>query len=188
MVEVEFEFYCGNSWAKLMLASPATHLQVSTNHVTDYFKTETYTFDTNDATIVFKKTNKNTNDTIVENNVIVRDQYVKIKSIRIDNILIDQQLVQSCISYVPLYSQGYIDYCNEHCIVPQQELHCTAFYFDGTISFNFKIPFWPWYADLRRHEILKNFNTQDIEMYFGIKQTTDQTLLKKLKALIQDHV
>jgi hypothetical protein len=187
-IELEFEFYYGNSWAELDLCSPSTNLKISISHVTDYLKIKTYMFDTESDNIVFKKTNKKDHDTVVENNVIVRDQYVKIKTIRIDNILIDQLLIQPCMVFVPQYPQGYIDYCIKHNTVPEEKLYDTEFYFNGTISFNFEIPFWPWYANLMSAREKKYMTPHQNVMYLGNDVASQQHMLEKLKAVLSDYV
>jgi hypothetical protein len=184
LVEIDFDFYYGSSWPELSLDMNLPDLTVITTPTTDYIKKVTYKFSTVDNSIVFKKTNKKDADTIVENNVIVRDQFVEITNLRIDNILVNKQLLTPYITFLPQYSQGYLDYCNQNNTVPAVELADTAFYFNGIITFKFKNPFWPWYANLRQQEILKNFNSNDIELYFGVNQAENQLLLQKLKNMI----
>jgi hypothetical protein len=188
LVEVEFDFYYGNSWPELVLSGDFVDLTITSNDVTNHVKTLVYKFWTNSEIIIFKNTNKKDDDTIIENNVIVRDQIVKFKNIRIDNILVRAQLLQPYITFLPSYSQGYLDSCDQNNIIPETELHDTEFYFNGVLSFKFRTPFWPWYADLRRKEVLKYFSNKDIELYFGTGNTETQELLQKLKTLVQNHV
>jgi len=188
LVEIEFDFYYGNSWPELVLSSDSVDLKITSNDVTNHVKTLVYKFRTNSEIIVFKNTNKKDHDTVVENNVIVRDQIVKFRKLRIDNILVRYQLLQPYITFLPNYSQGYLNYCDQNNIVPKTELHETEFYFNGVLSLRFTTPFWTWYADLRQQDVAEHFNSKDIELYFGTQNSQTQELLQKLKALVHRHV
>ena len=179
-----FEFYYGNSWPEIQIITTATNLYVESIVNSEYIKTIRYSFDS-DIPIVIKNVNKKEIDTVVENNVIVRDQIVKLKSILVDDILIDLKLVQPHITFVPQYSAGYLSYCTQQKIVPEQVLNELALYFNGVWEFNFIQPFWLWYNNLRQQDTIKNFNPTEIELYFG---TGKNKLLNELKTLIKNHV
>ncbi len=187
LVEFDFEFYYGNSWPELTVDA-STDLLIQDDILSEYVKHVNYKFTTNNNSVLFIKANKKDSDTISKDDVIVRDQFVKIKYIRINDILLDLILIGPYLKFLPQYPQGYLEYCGKNNIVPANELYDTTFYFNGEISFEFKVPFWDWYAELRQQHILQHFGGKDLAMYFGVNRPEDKLLLNKLKILTQSHV
>ena len=180
----QFDFYYGNSWPEIELASAHTNLKVSENQLSEYKKTVTYQFKSTSTTITFKNKNKKDSDTVIEDGKIVRDQYASLTTMLVDDILLDPTLIQNYVIQTPEYSKGYLDYCQANQIVVNSQTNEYSLYFNGTISFTFENPFWNWYANIRKQQILNNFNKDQIELFFGVNTTVDALL--PLKAILNN--
>jgi hypothetical protein len=146
--DIEFEFCYGASWPIIEFVDLDVSCQekLSANETVKYVN---YEFVTSNPTVMFKNINKTDNDTIIVNGEIVQDQVVKIKKIFVDDILINLELINHSMTFVPNYPQGYFDYCNQHNIVPDLVTHDTNLHFNGSWIFEFVLPFWKWYAESR---------------------------------------
>ena len=88
--EIELIYYYGNSWPTVQIENSViseTVIDKSTKNIVILIN------DVSDE-LVLTKTGKTDSDTVVENNIIVRDQFIEIKSIRADNILLDLNLIK----------------------------------------------------------------------------------------------
>jgi hypothetical protein len=179
--ELELEFSKGVSWPVLEFVNGVNLAE----NLVDQNKKTVNVFLTSDTNIVFKNTNKTSSETIVDNSgLIIADQYVKIKKLWADDILLDWQLILSQCHFKPEYSEDFVNYCHQHSIEIDYNPYPLELYHNGTWSFEFELDFWSWYADLRQQKILKNFSATDIELYFGTDSTERQQSLKTLKDLL----
>lgn len=178
--EIELIYYYGNSWPTVQIENSViseTVIDKSTKNIVILIN------DVSDE-LVLTKTGKTDSDTVVENNIIVRDQFIEIKSIRADNILLDLNLIKDHCVFTPAYSQGYYDYCQKHNQEIEPTINTFNLYFNGVWKFQFENPFWSWYADLRKQSDLKYFSSDFIEKYIGNNHSEHQELMTKLKQLL----
>lgn len=177
--EFEFELTFGNSWPEFTVGPETQLLSYEIKNETTYARTVSFLVTTDTKKISFVNSNKGDNETVVENNTIIRDQSVKLILMRAENILLEKSLLQPYIVFHPKYHQGYLDYCKTQNIRADEVLNTENIFFNGVLSFEYQSPFWQWYAEIREQENRKYFNTSELEQYVG---TSDQySLLEKLK-------
>lgn len=179
-----FEFCYGNSWPELQFSTDA--MKVS-SPVDEYNQLVSYHTVTDDCKLTFKRINKKESDTVLEDGKIVRDQTVKLVKILVDDILLDANLIRPYTSFRPEYSPGYLEYCKQHSITPPEVVHEDVMYFNGDWSFEFKKPFWSWYAECRHLENIKHFSRRELELYIGTTNQEHTELLEQLKELLKNY-
>lgn len=182
--DLYFEFTYGNSWPTLEFA---TDVVESTLSMDEHRQSVLYRVTTDDCKIAFKNINKKESDTVIEAGQIVRDQTVKLIKILADDILLDANLIRSHISFRPQYSPGYLSYCQEHNIVPQEITREDTLFFNGEWVFEFEQPFWKWYARCRHLENIKHFGPRELELYIGTTSQDHKELLEQLKDQLKLH-
>jgi hypothetical protein len=183
----EFELMCkqGRSWP--IISSGENGIVVTNESVIDdHTKQINITLKVAKSTVQLLNTNKTENETIVEGNTIVRDQQVSITKIRVDNILLDLHLIKDCISFTPQYHAGYINHCKQHGIIIENKLYTYDLYFNGTWEFNFEIPFWPWYACLKKQQAEKFMTADQSDLFLGIVNENHTASLCRLKTLLKN--
>lgn len=181
---IELELHQGVTWPTYQFNQITTANNKSIN---DNIKTVTYTMIPLD--IIQLEYNKKVNETIIQDDIIIQDQSVRIKNIYADNILLDCNLLHQISHYTPNYTQSFLDYCNEHNIVPDLgPLHSYEFYHSGTWSFNPPANFWQWYSITRRENTIKYMNQSDIELYIGSSAAEHRLAMHELEELLKKYV
>jgi hypothetical protein len=183
--EFELRYIQGLSWP-IISSSKSDTIVTNESVIDDHTKQINITLQVTKNTVQLLNTNKTENETIVENNTIVRDQHVLIEKIRVDNILLDLNLIQDCITFTPQYHAGYNDYCKQHGIIVENKLYPYDLYFNGTWEFNFEIPFWPWYACLKKQQAEKFMTADQSDLFLGIVNETHTASLCRLKTLLKN--
>lgn len=121
------------------------------------------TSDDFDKYVIVKQKNKTDNDTILENNKITADKFVKIKHIWIDDILLPDELNYGEVA--PIYSTGYLNSLNAP---PPDAYQDSSLYFNGSIKYFFIKNYFDF---LDRYFINKDNeyinNNEDYMKYFG---------------------
>jgi hypothetical protein len=179
--DLEFEFTYGQSWPKLEFFQDI--VKIKEVPVNNYKKLVTFSVDIQQFPFVIENVNKKESDTLVENNVIIQDQIVKLQNIWAENILLNLGLLINYTNFVPNYHNGYLNYCKEHNIVLESSLQSYSFYFNGKFYLNFELPFWHWYAQIRK-PIQSDLSQQQINLYIGEIGNDQVEHLRNLKDLL----
>jgi hypothetical protein len=179
---LEFEYHYGQSWPELQFTDTVIDVQYCS--VNQYSQLVTYSIQVAGSNLQFKNINKKETDTIVENDQIVRDQIVRLKKIWVEDILLDSALMLSHCEFIPDYHNGYLDYCKKNQITVEQKISTYDLYFNGLFTLNFKLPFWNWYALIKKQRNQKYFTSGQIELYIGNQSDKHKELLQRLKNLL----
>lgn len=186
-MQAQLQFKCtrGLTWPDLSI----NHcVSVEDKDVTDVEKTQLVTCDLLSNSIVVVRQNKTAQDTITENETIVRDQTVTLERLWVDDILLDLDLVLSLSCFKNDFPEGYIEYCKQHSIESAPvESHWHTWYFNGVWTWNIEQPFWPWYSNQRKEKQSRYHSKKDLELYLGTSGHQHENLLNKLKGLL-NHV
>ena len=186
-IEINFKYQYGNSWPKLVFDSSHLDIKCHETSALEHQKNITYTFTSTQPYIKFRNYNKSEYDTVLDtDNKIIRDQVLTIDEIFVDNILIDKFLIKDYVEFVPEYSQGYLEYCQQNNMVPELTLREYTLFFNGNWSFSFKEPFWDWYFVLK--QAIHNSSVEENlkKLYLGTTVNDHQDLFNKLKQLVND--
>jgi hypothetical protein len=178
--ELELIFHYGNSWPVILVENST----MSETLVDEFTKNVTITVDNLSDTLSISNIGKTDLDTILKDEVIVRDQFIEIKIIRANNISLDLNLIKDYCRFTPVYPQGYIDYCHHHNQTIETNINTYGLFFNGVWTFNFQTPFWEWYATLRKQLDMKYSSTDFIEKYIGTNHSVHQKLMNDLKKLL----
>jgi hypothetical protein len=73
-----------------------------------------------------------------------------LKKIWVEDILLDSALMLPHCEFIPNYHNGYLDYCKKNQITVEQKISTYDLYFNGLFTLNFKLPFWNWYALIKK--------------------------------------
>ena len=176
---VQTKLSLGRTWPSFAF-NPIAEL-ISSVDIDQYTRRELYAIDIATNQIQLFNLNKHERDTIVENDVIIHDQILSIEKIWFDNILLDLNLILPFVSYAPHYHQGYLDYCKNNNIGNANTINTYDLYFNGVWQFNFEIPFWSWYHQLRLMDLTHGLNQSQIERYVGKFDNETSQLLRALK-------
>lgn len=189
-MKLEFQFrYCyGNSWPVLEFDSRCSDIALTSADISEFKKSVTVSCYTDSIGFNITRLSKQHNDTVMKDGIIVRDQVVHLDSILVDDILLDLNIIKDYCVYTPVYTVGYLDWCKTTNITPPTTICEQSWYFNGAFSLNYQLPFWDWYANTCRQHTVSNFNSQDIETYFGADRSEHNELLTQLKQLIKLHV
>jgi hypothetical protein len=180
----EFKFTYGNSWPELEFSTDSVKTILFENNLQQLVS---YHTEINDCAVIFKNINKKESDTVVENGQIIRDQTVQLTKIYADNILLSTDLINRHMRFCPEYLPGYLTYCRENNITPEEIVHSDTLYFNGQWCLEFKQPFWAWYANCRQQEDAKYFSKSKLELYIGKLEPEHAELLEQLKELLKKH-
>ncbi len=131
---------------------------------------------------------KNSNQTIISNGKIIRDQKILLQQFYFDEILLDPALIQNNSYYIPKYNQSFLDYCEKNSMpVESGQLNKLEFYNSGDWYFNPPIDFWKWYASIRYDNDVKYMSQSEIDLYIGTgKEHKD--LLDQLEKMLREYV
>lgn len=176
---VQTKLSLGTTWPSFVF-HPVAEL-ISNIDIDQYTRRELYAVDIATNKLQISNLNKHEGGTIVENGVIIQDQILSIEKIWFDNILIDLNLILPFISYTPHYHQGYLDYCKNNNVDAANTINTYDLYFNGVWQFNFEIPFWSWYHQLRLMDLTRGLNQSQIERYVGQFDDDTTQLLEALK-------
>jgi hypothetical protein len=129
--------------------------------------------------------NKTESSTKVEQGVIVQDQYVEIKGLRLDNILLDKWIITES-DYYPKYFPGFLKY---NPIVESKIRSQLIWHFPGSFVIQ-PLPnkeiFWDWYFYQIRNVYVKYYSGKDQsrnEQYAGSLDPLDQ-LINEINSFI----
>jgi hypothetical protein len=169
-VIITFELVCGTVDDK----GPCLEIWVNEVLVKDFVATATEiisidTSDSYDKFIIVKHKNKTEQDTVLENNKIIADKFVRINHIWIDDILLPDALHYGEVT--PIYSIGYLTSLKE---VPPETYHERSLYFNGTIRYFFiknYFNFLDSYFINKDNEFISN--NYDSLKYFGSTQEVE---------------
>jgi hypothetical protein len=181
-IKIEFEYIFGQTWPDLQFADNVINVQHCS--VNQYSQLVTYSIQVAGSSLQFKNINKKETDTIVENGQIVRDQIVRLKKIWVEDILLDSALMLTHCEFIPDYHNGYLDYCKKNQITVEQKISTYDLYFNGVFTLNFKLPFWSWYALIKKQQNQKYLTSDQIELYIGNQSDKHTELLQRLKNLL----
>jgi hypothetical protein len=182
-VLVQTKLSLGRTWPSFAFC-PVAEL-ISTIDIDSHTRRELYAVDIDANQLQLSNLNKHERDTIVENGVIVHDQILSIEKIWIDNILIDLNIVLPFISYTPHYHQGYLDYCKNNNVDAANTINTYDLHFNGIWQFEFELPFWSWYHQLRLMDLTRGLNQSQIERYIGQFDTETKQMLIALKEYVK---
>lgn len=122
---------------------------------------------------------KDQSETVVENNVVVRDQNIEILNLRIDGIKIPSKMIIKLGSYEPKYRQDFLDYCKNNSIhVGTEPQHTLHFYHSGRWSLQLPEKFWLYYNQLQTTSIDND--------YVGNSPESIKTNLSRLKKILYE--
>lgn len=176
----------GQSWPDLALIdATCTIVQEEEN-----IRKALITFAVNDKnTIRLIRKSKTGSETIVIDGKIIRDQTVTLEKIWADDILLDLDLILALSVFTNEFSQEYLEYCEKNQIeVADTESHWNTWYLNGTWSWSFEQPFWPWYAQQRQTKEQKYLSEDHIELYAGTGTNQHRSLMQELEDLLENAV
>lgn len=130
-------------------------------------------------------TNKTEASTKVQDGVIISDQYLEIKNIRINNILLDQWILTES-DYYPTYFSGFLEAnsCAETKLRSQLIWHFPGNFIIQPLPNKNK--FWEWYYHQRRHVYVNQMSIRDQERNEQYAGSTDPLteLITEIKTII----
>jgi hypothetical protein len=125
------------------------------------------------------RTGKTSADTVIENNIIVRDQAIEIEKIWINGVLLELPTLQQCFEFYPEYQQSDQDYARQHSIELPICRYETRLFYNGCWQFEFDQPFFPWY-NRRLMQGLKDVNHWAKAANLGIATDSQRRRLDRL--------
>lgn len=181
-IKLEFEYLLGQTWPKLQFIDSV--ISVQRRSLSEYVDIVTYEINCQHSKLEFANVNKKETDTVVEHGHIVRDQVVKLKKIWVQDILLDLNLLLKHSEFAPDYHPGYLEYCKQNQITAEEKISTYDFYFNGNFIMRYALPFWHWYAEIRKQHNQQYFTSDQIELYIGNSSDKNTELLSKLKKMV----
>ena len=156
-------------------------VEIESTLLNSHRKTVGYLINNCKNTIQLEYLHKSTEETIINSaGEILNDQTLKIDSVYVDDILLDQQFLFDHSEYNPNYRLDFINYCNENNIKLQTGPHqSTKFWHSGTWNFEFENNFWAWYSLKRK--TLNSLTVDQVSKYLGQSAEQIQIQLDDLK-------
>jgi hypothetical protein len=182
---IKLELFKGKEWPIIEFCKTNEITKISETTINEFQKQVCFKIDVNE-TITLLNVNKSDYDTIVENNVIIRDQKVSIVKIWAEDILLDDNVCLNNINFIPKYHSGYLKYCQDNNIEVSETVKTNQLYFNGKWVFNFSKPFWDWYQN-ERLKLGKNYNNDFInaDSYLNLNIKHNE-LINELKNKINE--
>lgn len=175
--QIEIILTKGNHWPQWTFEN---NFQIVDEVESDFQKTVNVLIsDLDSSTIILERTGKDDNETIVENNQIVRDQTLGINRVWINGVLIEWSVLQKIGKFYPEYSETNIKYAKENNIVLEAVRSDLTFFYNGKWVFKFEQPFFTWYNQILFNEF-KNFNQWVRRTHLGIASEGKKLQLDKL--------
>lgn len=175
--QIELILTKGNQWPQWIFKN---NFQIIDEVESDFHKTiNVLITDLDSSAIVLERTGKDDNETIVENNQIVRDQALGINRVWVNGVLIEWAVIQNIGKFYPEYSKSNIKYAKENNIVLKVVRSDLTFFYNGKWVFNFEQPFFTWYNQILFDEF-KNVNQWVRRTHLGIASDQKRLQLEKL--------
>ena len=145
-VDIDLKLFKGTDWPKWNFEQPYTVVSAVENDHIQNIKVNIRLDDT-DTKITLNNFGKSINDTVIENNKIVRDQSIEIQKIWVNGVLLELLTLQDSFEFYPKYQQSDWAYAHEkgtHLPTCRNE---TKLHYNGSWHFEFEQPFFYWYND-----------------------------------------
>jgi len=154
---IKFEIFLkkGNDWPKFTLDH--YYSLDSEESIDSNTKKISISIDDPKENIVLNYFNKTNKDTHILNDQIIYDQNLNITKMQVNDIFIDLKLLQNFFCFAPKIDINYITSCKRENKPLSKILYTTELYFNGTLTFNFKQPFFQWYNE-KQIESLEDMN------------------------------
>lgn len=103
---------------------------------------------TDSTNILLNRRGKTSNDVIIKDDIIFRDQVVHINKLWVNDVLLELHPITRMSKFYPEYSQHDHNYACQHQIELNNVTHTLDFFYNGTWQFEFDQPFFVWYNGL----------------------------------------
>ena len=178
-MELDLRLVKGTNWPKWNFEQPYTVVSTMQNDYVQHTKIK-IVLGPNDTNITLNNFGKNAKDTVIENNLIVRDQAIEIVKIWVNGVLLELLALQNQFEFYPKYKKSDWEYANQNQISLPVCRHDTTLFYNGRWQFKFEQPFFYWYND----KLVAGFNS----MNHWVKQShlglADDSQLQRLDKLL----
>jgi len=178
-VELDLRLVKGTNWPKWDFEQPYTVVSTMQNDHVQHTKVK-IALGPNDTSITLNNFGKDANDTVIEHNLIVRDQVIEIVKIWVNGVLLELLALQDVFEFYPNYEKSHREYAIQNQISLPVCRHDTALFYNGRWSFKFEQPFFHWY----NNKLVVGFNS----MNHWVKQShlglADDSQLQRLDKLL----
>ena len=181
---VDLECYQGATWPVISLG----HHGELQNHraLSDSARLESYRVDISLSKIEIEFAYKAREETVVDDQgQILKDQRISVKSIFIDDILLDMRLVRDLSAFMPRYRDDFIAYCQQKSIeIDPGPCRTLDLFHAGTWTLGWDGSFWPWYQQQRR---LRQKSYHDVKKFQNMLGDAHERIDHDLKRFRQRY-
>ena len=177
-IEIELKLLKGINWPKWGFEQPYTVVSTMENDHVQHIKVK-IDLSPNDTSITLNNFGKATKDTVIENNLIVRDQAIEIVKIWVNGVLLELLALQNQFEFYPKYKKSDWEYANQNQISLPVCRHDTTLFYNGRWQFKFEQPFFRWYND-KLMVGLSHINHWVRQLNLGIASDSQMQRLDKL--------
>lgn len=177
-VELDLRLVKGTNWPKWNFEQPYTVVSTMQNDYVQHTKIK-IALGPNDTSITLNNFGKNAKDTVIENNLIVRDQAIEIVKIWVNGVLLELLALQNQFEFYPKYKKSDWEYANQNQISLPVCRHDTTLFYNGRWQFKFEQPFFYWYND----KLVTGFNSMNHwvkQSHLGLANDSQLQRLDKL--------
>jgi hypothetical protein len=175
---IELELIKGNSWPKWQFEQD---YKILNQTETEFKKNITVLITNINSTLTMHRSGKTDLDTVIENGKIIRDQYLSVNRMWINDVSIELPVVQSLVKFYPAYSKSNIDYAQENNIQLPESTQDFSLFFNGKWEFEFRQPFFISYNQIQIEQF-QDFNHWIKQSHLGFG--SDQKIFR-LKELLK---
>jgi len=184
-VTMEIECHQGLTWP---VASLESNFEIENNcqSLSTFTRLETRRINISGPEIKIIFPYKAREETVVDaQGQILRDQRISIRSIFIDDILLDMHLVRDLSEFMPQYRDDFLEYCQLHSIdIDHGPCHTLDLFHAGTWKLTWDGSFWPWYQQQRR---LRQRSYHDVKKFQNMIGDDHERIQHDLKRFRQQY-
>jgi hypothetical protein len=145
-IEIDLKLFKGTDWPQWNFEQPYTVVSTVENDLVQNVKVNV-NLESTSTSIVLNNFGKSINDTVIEQDKIVRDQAIEIQKIWVNGVLLELMALQDWFEFYPQYQQSDQEYADQNGISLPRCRNETKLFYNGRWQFKFDQPFFYWYND-----------------------------------------
>jgi hypothetical protein len=177
-MEFDLKLVRGKDWPKWSFAQPYTIISKIENHDVQHIKVKV-DIGPNSNKITLNNFGKTIDDTVIEQDKIIKDQTIEIQKIWANNVLLELITLQKNFKFYPTYRLSDQQYADQNKIILPIYSNETKLFYNGCWEFEFDQPFFHWYNNKLMTE-LDNINNWVKQSNLGMASDSQLQRLNKL--------